>query len=106
VARAGSASTSCTRAPGKVASTPATEQPTMPPPTTAIRSPIRGVASQRALTAVSTVPASTARAAGTPSGTTVTAVAGTTYRVWCGCRQNTVRPDSSGGPCSTTPTLR
>ena len=30
------------------------------------------------------VPASTARCAGTPSGTTVTAVAGTTYLVWCG----------------------
>jgi hypothetical protein len=56
----------------------------MPPPTTAIRSPIRGAASHSAFTAVSTVPASTARVAGTSSGTTVTAVAGTTYRVWCG----------------------
>ena len=50
----------------------------MPAPTTVIRSPISGRASQQALTAVSTVPASTARAAGTPSGTTVTAEAGTT----------------------------
>ena len=37
-----------------------------------------GAASHRALTAVSTVPASTARAGGTSSGTTVTAPAGTT----------------------------
>ena len=62
----------------------ATEQPTIPPPTTAIRSPTSGAASHRAFTAVSTVPASTARSAGTPSGTGVTALAGTTYRVWCG----------------------
>ena len=41
-------------------------------------------ASQSALTAVSTVPASTARAGGTSSGTTVTAPAGTTYAVWWG----------------------
>ena len=65
-----------------------------------------GAASQSALTAVSTVPASTARSAGTSSGTTVTSVAGTTYAVWCGCRQNTVLPSSAGGPASTTPTLR
>lgn len=50
----------------------------MPPPTTAIRSPTSGAASHRALTAVSTVPASTARGAGTESGTTVTALSGTT----------------------------
>ena len=30
----------------------------------------------------------------------------TTYAVWCGYRQKTVRPRSSGGPCSTAPTLR
>ena len=47
-------------------------------PTTAIRSPTSGAASHRAFTAVSTVPASTARAAGTVSGTGVTASAGTT----------------------------
>ena len=33
--------------------------------------------------------------AGTSSGTTVTAAAGTTYAVWCGCRQKTVRPDAA-----------
>ena len=78
----------------------------MPAPITVTRSPTSGAASHSALTAVSTVPASTARAAGTPSGTGTTALAGTTYALWCGCRQNTVRPSSSGGPCSTTPTLR
>ena len=52
----------------------------MPAPTTAIRSPTSGAASHRAFTAVSTVPASTARPAGTVSGTGVTALAGTTYR--------------------------
>ena len=96
--RAGSTSTSWTRTPGMRASSAATQQPTIPPPTTAIRSPTSGAASHRALTAVSTVPASTARAAGTASGTTVTAPAGTTYRVRCGARQNTVRPTSPAGP--------
>ena len=62
--------------------------------------------SQTAFTAVSTVPARTARSAGTSSGTTVTAAAGTTYAVWCGYRQKTVRPRRAAGPCSTTPTLR
>ncbi len=50
----------------------------MPAPTTVTRSPSSGAASHSALTAVSTVPASTARAGGTPSGTTTTALAGTT----------------------------
>ena len=54
------------------------QQPTMPAPTTATRSPISGRASQSAFTAVSTVPASTARRGGTPPGTGVTASAGTT----------------------------
>jgi hypothetical protein len=63
------------------ASRRATQQPTIPAPTTATRSPTSGAASHRALTAVSTVPASTARAGGTSSGTTVTAPAGTTYAV-------------------------
>jgi hypothetical protein len=49
--------------------------------------------------------ASTARAAGTPPGKGSTASAGTWYSVWCGCRQNTVRPHRSCGPASTTPTL-
>ena len=56
----------------------ATQQPTIPAPTTVTRSPTSGAASHSAFTAVSTVPASTARAGGTPSGTTTTAVAGTT----------------------------
>ena len=42
----------------------------MPAPTTVTRSPSSGAASHSALTAVSTVPARTARAGGTPSGTT------------------------------------
>src|SRR5215208_1331457 len=105
-ARVASTSTSVTSTPGNRASSRATQQPTIPAPTTATRSPTSGGASQRALTAVSTVPASTARAGGTSSGTTVTAPAGTTYAVWCGYRQKTVRPRSSGGPCSTAPTLR
>ena len=46
----------------------ATQHPTMPAPTTAIRSPTSGAASHSAFTAVSTVPASTARRAGTRSG--------------------------------------
>ena len=91
---------------GKRASSRATQHPTIPAPTTATRSPTSGAASHNALTAVSTVPASTARDNGTPSGTTVTAPAGTTYAVWCGYRQKTVRPRSSAGPSSTAPTLR
>ena len=76
---AGSASTSCDAGAGEAGQQPRRrKQPTMPPPTTAIRSPTSGAASHSALTAVSTVPASTARAAGTASGTTVTAAAGTT----------------------------
>src|SRR3954447_25202143 len=105
-ARDGSTSTSVTSIPGNRASRRATQQPTIPAPTTATRSPTSGAASHRALTAVSTVPASTARAGGTSSGTTLTAPAGTTYAVWCGYRQKTVRPRSSGGPCSTAPTFR
>ena len=50
----------------------------MPAPTTVMRSPTRGAASHSTFTAVSTAPASTARRAGTPSGTTVTADSGTT----------------------------
>ena len=56
----------------------ATADPIIPPPTTAIRSPTSGDASHSALTAVSTVPARTARAGGRPSGSGVTAAAGTT----------------------------
>ena len=59
----------------------ATQQPTIPAPTTAIRSPTSGAASHSAFTAVSTVPARTARSAGTSSGTGTTAMAGTTYSV-------------------------
>ena len=77
-ARDASTSTSVTSTAGNRASRRATQQPTIPAPTTATRSPTSGGASHRALTAVSTVPASTARAGGTSSGTTVTAPAGTT----------------------------
>src|SRR6185503_15206672 len=105
-ARDASTSTSVTSTPGKRASRRATQQPTILALTTAMRSPTSGGASQRAFTAVSTVPARTARAGGTSSGTTVTAPAGTTYAVWWGYRQKTVRPRSSGGPCSTAPTFR
>ena len=55
---------------GNRLSSRATQQPTIPAPTTVTRSPSSGAASQSALTAVSTVPASTARAGGTSSGTT------------------------------------
>jgi len=54
--RSGLTSTSVTSTPENPASNRATQQPTRPAPTTAIRSPIRGGASQSALTAVSTVP--------------------------------------------------
>jgi len=33
-----------------------------------------------------------------------TADAGTTYRSWCGCRQNTARPTRPSGPSATRPT--
>ena len=60
------------------ASTAATQQPTMPAPTTVIRSPTSGAASHSALTAVSTVPASTARAGGHAVGHHGHRAAGTT----------------------------
>ncbi|GMA38345.1 hypothetical protein GCM10025883_03900 [Mobilicoccus caccae] len=69
---------------GKLRSRMATEAPIMPPPTTAMRSPSRGPASHRALTAVSTAPASTARSVGTSSGIGVRAPVSTTYRSTCG----------------------
>ena len=59
---AASTSTSWTVTPGNRARRRATQQPTIPAPTTVIRSPTSGAASHSALTAVSTVPASTARA--------------------------------------------
>ena len=52
--------------------------PTRPAPITATRSPRRGPASQIPLIAVSTVPVSTARRAGTSSGTTVSDSTATT----------------------------
>ena len=66
------------RCTGTGASSRATQHPTIPAPTTVTRSPSSGGASHSALTAVSTVPASTARRAGTSSGTGTTASAGTT----------------------------
>ena len=83
----------------------ATRHPTVPAPTTATRWPGRMVASHTPFSAVSMFAASTARRAGTSSGTTCTASAGTTKRVWCGYREKTMRPISAGGPCSTRPTL-
>ena len=71
--RSGSRSTSCRRDNGNVRRSVATIPPTSPAPTTAILSPILGPASQSALIAVSTVPVSTARRAGTPSGILVSA---------------------------------
>ena len=104
-ARPGSVSINCTLQPGTRAASQATSRPSVPPPTTATRSPTRGAASQSALIAVSSMAASTARLAGTPGGSGSTASAGTWYKVWCGYRQNTVRPSNSAGPCSTWPTL-
>ena len=84
-ARPGSTSTSWTCDAGEPGQQRARRSsPTMPAPTTVTRSPTSGAASHSAFTAVSTVPASTARAGGTPSGTATTALAGTTYAVWCG----------------------
>ena len=65
----GSTSTRVTCAPGMPAATFATQHPTMPAPTTLTRSPTRGGASQRALTAVSTVPPAPPGAAGRRPGT-------------------------------------
>ena len=55
--------------PGIRAASAAMKQPTTPAPTTAMRSPRRGPASHSALTAVSMLAASAARASGTSSGT-------------------------------------
>ena len=96
--RPGSRSTSWRRASGKVRSSVATMPPTSPAPITAMRSPSLGPASHSALTAVSTVPVSTARRGGTPSGMRVSAETGTTYRSWCGWRQKTVWPGQSVRP--------
>ena len=57
--------------PGTRAASQATSRPTTPAPTTAMRSPSRGAASHSALTAVSMLAASTARAGGTPSGSSM-----------------------------------
>ena len=106
VARPGSTSTSSTSAPGIRAASHATRRPTAPPPTTAMRAPTAGAPSQRTFTAVSALAASAARPVGTSSGSGTTAVAGTTKRVWCGCRQKTRRPTRSGGPDATRPTMQ
>ena len=63
-----SMSTSSTSAPTMRAASHATRQPTVPAPITATRSPTRGAASHSALTAVSRLAASTARAGGTIVG--------------------------------------
>jgi hypothetical protein len=77
-ARDGSVSTSVTVTPGIRANSHAVRQPSTPAPTTHARSPTRGAASHSALTAVSAMPASTARRAGMSGGTGSTAKAGTT----------------------------
>jgi hypothetical protein len=77
-ARAGSVSASVTSAPGSLARSQATKQPTTPPPTTWARSPGLAAASQTAFSAVSMFAASTARPGGTPSGSGITAARGTT----------------------------
>ena len=109
VSRAGLTSTTVTAAAGACRQSQAASRPTTPAPITTIRSPGPGRASQTTFTAVSMLAASTARVAGTPSGTGVTAAAGMRYRSWCGCRQNTVRPASpaaTAAPTSSTcPTL-
>ena len=98
-ARAGSGRPAAPGRPGSPASSRATQQPTMPAPSTAIRSPISGAG----------VPQRVQRGlhrAGQhrPGGrhpvrhARCTAAAGTTYRSWCGYRQNTVRPSSPAGP--------
>jgi hypothetical protein len=105
-ARLSTGSTSVTSAPGSRPQSAAMRQPTTPPPKMAMRSPGPAPESQSAFSAVSMLAASTARRGGTPSGTRVSAEAGATMRSWCGCRMKTVRPRSSAGPSSTTPTAR
>ena len=92
-----STSTSVTSTPGMPRASRATAHPIMPAPTTLTRSPTSGAASHRMFTAVSTAPASTARRAGTPSGTTAIADSGTTNADWCGKRVKTVRPTEIAG---------
>ena len=62
----------------------ATSDPTVPPPTIAIRSPMCGRASHMTLIAVSRFAARMARWGGTSLGMTWTDPAGTRYVVWCG----------------------
>ena len=106
-ARPASTSTSVTRTPGIRASSRATQQPTMPAPTTVTRSPTSGAASHRALTAVSTVPASTARAGGHVLGDDDhRAAPGRRRRSGAGRGRRRCGRAASAGPCSTTPTFR
>src|SRR5436853_7127194 len=72
-------STSSTSQPALRLAKYAARHPTVPAPMTTMRLPAAGSASHTTLTAVALFAARTARDAGTPSGTTWTADAGTTY---------------------------
>ena len=81
--------------------------PTIPAPTTATRSPTSGAASHSALTAVSTVPASTARSRRHVVGHDDDRLDGHDVRAsGAGTGRRRCGPSRSGGPSSTTPTLR
>ena len=94
----GSMSTSVTSAPGSSAHSHAHQEPTTPPPTTAMRSAGPGAASHTALSAVSMLAASTARAAGTPVGSGAAASAGTIERGLMGMERKADAADESGRP--------
>ena len=103
-ARSGLTSTSVTSVPGSRAQSQPVSAPTVPAPTTAIRSPAEAPESHRMLSAVSMFAASTARPAGSPRGSGTAIAAGAANRSWCGCSTKTSRPASSAGPSTTRPT--
>ena len=83
-ARAGLMSTTVTCVPGILAHSRATSRPSTPAPTTAIRSAGPGAPSHTALSAVSMLAASTARSAGSPSGSGRIFSTARLNTVWCG----------------------
>ena len=85
-ALAGSMSIRVTMAAGMRARSEAVSRPTIPAPTTRMRSPARGAASQAMLSAVSMLAARVARWVGTAAGTGMHMAAGALNAVWCGCR--------------------
>ena len=96
-----------TSTPGMPAASRAMQQPIMPAPMTVMRSPSGGAASHSTLTAVSTAPASTARRAGTPSGTRHDRVGRDDEgRLVREQGEHGAAAISGCGPRSTTPTLR